>query len=161
MCRDAERWVFTLPVEFRWESGLASPQDLAFHDKTGVVRLIVRRTGEVEIPSAYAWDGCSPKFCVFDLVVGTPDGVVDSRTKQRKTYYASLVHDAMYQFLLDGLPYTRRQVDGCFRRLMAATGFDLRWVYWAAVRTFGWFFVGLHRYKRKNRGYAEILSPAS
>jgi hypothetical protein len=160
MCKDSERWVFVLPGDFGWASGLAAPHDLAFRDKTGVVRLVVLRSGLVTVPAGYAWDGCSPKFCLFDLVFGIPDGVVDSRTKRAKTYYASLVHDAMYQFLLDGLPYRRAQIDACFRRLMTETGFDLRGLYWAAVRLLGWFFVALHRWKRKNRGHPEVLDGA-
>jgi hypothetical protein len=157
VCKNSERWVYVLPADFRWDSGLTAPQDLAFRDKAGTVRLVVRRSGEVTIPASYAWDGCSPKVCVFDLLIGTPDGVIDSRTGRPKTYYASLVHDAMYQFLLDDLPFQRRQVDACFRRLMAETGFGPRWLYWAAVRVFGWLFVAQHRYKRKNRGHAEAL----
>ena len=160
MCKDSEHWVFVLPDDFRWASGLAAPQDLAFRDRTGVVRLIIGRSGTVTVPAGYAWDGCSPKICLFDIVFGIPDGVVDSRTRRAKTYYASLVHDAMYQFLLDGLPYRRTQVDACFRRLMAETGFGPRWLYWAAVRLLGWFFVALHRWKRKNRGRAEVIEAA-
>ncbi len=118
----------------------------------------ILRSGEVVVPANYAWDGCSPKVCILDVVVGTPDGVVDSRSKKPKTFYASLVHDAMYQFLLDGLPYKRAQVDGCFRRLMGETGFFPRSLYWAAVRLLGWLFVAQHRYKRKNRGHVERLA---
>ena len=103
MCKNAERWLFALSTDYIWESGLVSPEDLGFRDKTGVLRLVVRKSGKVTVPSSYAWDGCSPKGCLFDFVVGTPDGVVDTGTKRPKTYYASLVHDAMYQFLLDGL----------------------------------------------------------
>ena len=161
MCKDAEWWLFVLPEDVSWESGLTSPEDLAFHDRTGTVRLIVRKSGTVTVPAPYAWDGCSPKVCVFDLNVGTPDGVIDSHTKRPKTYYASLVHDAMYQFLLDGLPFKRAQVDGCFRRLMAETGFGPRWIYWFFVRLLGWVFVALHRFKRKNRGHAEVLGSAA
>jgi hypothetical protein len=152
MCRNSERWVFTLPQEFAWDSDLAVPEDLAFRDKGGVVRLILRRPNRILITPGYAWDGCSPKVCILDVLLGTPDGVVDSTTKQPKTYYASLVHDALYQFLLDGLPFHRWQADHCFLRLMAATGFTPRGVYWLAVRLFGWLFVAQHRYKRRNRG---------
>lgn len=158
MCKNSERWVFTLPHDFSWESGLPVAADWAFRDKTGTVRLIVRRSGTVTVTQRYAWDGCSPKVCVFDVLLGTPDGVVASTTKQPKTYYASLVHDALYQFLLDGLPFTRRQADSCFLRLMAQTGFAPRYLYWAAVRLCGWLFVAQHRYKRKNRGTRHALA---
>src|SRR5436309_14115393 len=129
-----------------------------FRDKTGAVRLILRQSGRITVTRRYAWDGCSPKVCVFDILLGTPDGVVDSTTKQPKTYYASLVHDALYQFLLDGLPLKRWQADRCFLRLMAETGFAPRYVYWAAVRLFGWLFVAQHRLKRRNRGTKHALA---
>ena len=158
MCKNSERWVFTLPADFTWASGHAVPEDLVFRDKNGTVRLVVRRSGEITIPARYAWDGCTPKICLFDLLIGTPDGVIDSRTLQPKTYYASLVHDAMYQFLLNGLPFKRAQVDRCFVRLLEETGFRLRFLYWFAVRLLGWLFVAQHRYKRKNRGWVERLA---
>ncbi|HTS88761.1 MAG TPA: DUF1353 domain-containing protein [Gemmatimonadales bacterium] len=152
MCRDAERWVFTLPADFIWDSGLPTGRSLSFRDRTGTVRLVVHRSGVLTVPARYAWDGCSPKVCLWDVLIGTPDGVIDSRTKRPKTYYASLVHDALYQFLLDGLPFTRAQADRCFLRLMEETGFGPRYVYWIVVRVLGWLFVAQHRYKRKNRG---------
>ena len=157
MCKNSERWVFTLPRDFTWESGFAVAEDIAFRDKTGAVRLIVRRPGTITVTQRYAWDGCSPKVCVCDIVLGTPDGVVDSNTKQPKTYYASLVHDALYQFLLDGLPFKRWQADRCFLLLMRETGFAPRHLYWLAVRLLGWAFVAQHRFKRRNRGTS--LSP--
>src|SRR5436309_4002188 len=137
MCKNSEPWVFTLPEDFSWDSGFTVPGEWEFRDKTGAVRLILRRSGRITVTRRYAWDGCSPKVCVFDILLGTPDGVVDSTTKQPKTYYASLVHDALYQFLLDGLPLKRWQADRCLLRLMAETGFAPRYVYWAAVRLFG------------------------
>jgi hypothetical protein len=158
MCENSESWVFTLATDFSWESGIPAMRDLDFRDKGGTIRLIVRRSGTIIVPARYAWDGCSPKVCVFDILLGTPDGVVDSRTKQPKTYYASLVHDALYQFLLDGLPFKRWQADRCLLRLMAETGFGPRYLYWAAVRMLGWLFVAQHRFKRKNRGTAEPMA---
>ena len=84
--------------------------------------------------------------------------MVDSTTKQPKTYYASLVHDALYQFLLDDLPLKRWQADRCFLRLMTKTGFAPRYLYWGAVRLLGWAFVAQHRFKRRNRGTKHALS---
>jgi hypothetical protein len=159
MCKDSLRWVFTLAHDFTWHSGFQIPEDLTFRDKAGQIRLILRRPDAITVTKDYAWDGCTPKVCFLDLNFGTPDGVVDSRTKQPKTYYASLVHDALYQFLLDGLPLTRAQADACFRRLMTETGFTLRHLYWAAVRVFGWLVVLLHRKKRRNKGVRQGVAP--
>ena len=152
MCRHTVRWVFTLPDDFVWHDGPEVKTDASFQDKTGVVRLILRPPRTVIVTSGYAWDGCTPKFCLLDLQIGTPDGAIDSRTKQRKTYYASLVHDSLYQFLLDGLPFSRVQADACFLNLMRETNFAWRYVYWLAVRALGWLFVAQHRFIRKNRG---------
>jgi len=152
MCTNAERWVFTLTEPFVWNDGPPITEEVAFQDKTGATRLILRPPNTIVVTARYAWDGCSPKFCLLDLNLGTPDGVVDSSTKQPKTYYASLVHDALYQFLLDGLPLTRAQADNCFLRLMSQTQFTPRRLYWMAVRAFGWLFVLQHRQVRKNRG---------
>jgi hypothetical protein len=161
VCKNSERWVFTLPQAFAWSSGFTVTEDLAFKDKTGTVRLILERPSRIIVTEGYAWDGCTPKICVFDVLFGTPDGVVDATTKRPKTYYASLVHDALYQFLLDGLPLQRWQADRCFLHLMTDTGFAPRYLYWLAVRLFGWLLVAHHRYKRKNRGSSVLLAEAA
>ena len=84
----------------------------------------------------YAWNGCRPKVCVFDFLLGTPEGVVYAKTGRRKTYFASLVHDALYQFLPEDLPYRRRDADRFFLVLLGDSEFAPRWPYSAAVRLF-------------------------
>jgi hypothetical protein len=152
MCRDAERWLFRLEDHVTWESGHAFSADMAFEDREGVRWLEVTKTGAITILSGYAWDGCSPKLCVLDLVLGTPDGVVDARTGRPKTYYASLVHDAMYQFLGDGLGLPRADADRFLLRLMSATGFTFRYIYFAAVRLLGGLYRGAAKKVRKTDG---------
>jgi hypothetical protein len=140
MCRHAEPWVYRLEHHVSWSSGHAFPEDLAFEDKIGVRWLEVTRTGAITILSGYSWDGCTPKVCILDLQFGIPDGVVDTRTGRPKTYFASLVHDVLYQFLDDGLPLTRGQVDRFFLALLGYTDFTWRHIYFAAVRAFGGLF---------------------
>jgi len=152
MCQNSEKWVFELEQDFSWESGFTFTDDFAFKDKAGIVRLVLLRDGKVTVNKGYAWDGCSPKICIFDVLIGTPDGAVDSRTRKPKTYYASLVHDALYQFLPDGVPLTRKQADGCFLRLMTETGFAPRHLYHLAVRIFGGLFAHVGRKIRKSKG---------
>ena len=113
-CEDSVRWLYRLEENFSWESGLSISQDYAFKDKTGVVRLILESGGRITVTRDYAWNGCSPKFCFFDLLFGTPDGVVHAQTGKPKTYYASLVHDVLYQFVHDGLPLKQHDADRCF-----------------------------------------------
>lgn len=152
MCQNIEKWVFELVQDFSWESGITFADDFAFKDKTGIVRLTLLRNGKITVNKGYAWDGCSPKVCIFDVLLGTPDGAVDSRTRKPKTYYASLVHDALYQFLPDGVPLTRKQADGCFLRLMNETEFAPRRLYHLAVRIFGGLFAHVGRRIRKSKG---------
>jgi hypothetical protein len=116
------------------------------------VRLIIDTGGDITVTRGYAWNGCSPKLCCFDILIGTPEGVVHVKTERPKTYYASLVHDALYQFLRDGLPLTRRDADEIFFRLMAESNFAPRRSYWACVRLLGWLFWGATKLKRKTCG---------
>ena len=107
LCKNSVRWRYCLDRHYSWPSGLRFDQDWAFADRAGVVRLILRTDGTMTVTAGYAWDGCTPKCCVLDLSIGVPDGVVNADTGKPKTYYASLIHDALYQFLPDDLPLTR------------------------------------------------------
>lgn len=151
-CKDAVRWVYKLEHSYWWQSPYRVGRDYAFRDKKGRVRLVITAEGLIVVTRGYAWDGCTPKVCVLDLVLGTPDGVVSSRTGRPKTYHASLVHDALYQFLPDGLPLTRAQADRCFLLLMSETGFRLRYVYYLAVRALGWLVLDMTRRCRDTYG---------
>lgn len=94
----------------------------------GVVTVKANRTG-------YAWDGCTPKFSVFNLfIAGVPDGHVDYRTSLPFTYRASMVHDALYQYL-DTIPVSKKRVDQLFLTLMG--DFKPRHIYYFFVRHFG------------------------
>lgn len=151
-CKSGVRWLYRLDAAYSWESGHLVPDDLVFRDKGGKVRLVLEKTGRISITRGYAWNGCSPKFCVADLLLGTPEGVVHRDTGRPKTYYASLVHDALYQFLSDGLPLNRRHADAFFRRLLEESDFAPAWLYWLAVRLFGWLVWRGKKVKRQWRG---------
>ena len=157
MCKNSVRWLYKLEHSYRWGSLHPIPEDLVFRDRTGAVRLIIEQDGTITVTRGYAWDGCTPKLCIFDILIGTPDGVVSIRTGRPKTYYASLVHDALYQFLPDGLPLERRHADGFLLRLMAESEFGPRWLYWAAVRLCGGLFRHVTRVKRQTRGSAQTV----
>jgi hypothetical protein len=93
--------------------------------------------GTIAIQKGYAWDGCSPKlFSVLGLFwAGTPDGIMceDGFTKTGK---ASLVHDALYQYL-GSHGMSRAACDKVFFHQMKDDGFALRHVYYVAVRALG------------------------
>jgi hypothetical protein len=152
-CRDAARWQYRLDEHFTWRSPFPLERDWAFQDCDGHTRLLLTTEGDITVMKRYAWDGCTPKLCVLDLVVGTPDGAVHPETGKPKTYQASLIHDALYQFLPDDLPLNRRQADQCFLRLMEEHRFALRYVYYLAVRALGWLFRPVtRRIRRTYRG---------
>ncbi len=143
--------LFTLERDFIWESGHAIPQDLVFRDlKKNKVRMIIEKSGRITIKERYSWDGCTPKVALLDLlIIGTPDGIPFGKEHKPKTYYASLVHDALYQFLPefpDQTILTRRDADDFFYRILEEHEFAPRRLYWLAVRLFG----GIAIYTRKN-----------
>lgn len=93
----------------------------------------------VLVTQGYAWDGCSPKFRVFDLEIGTPEGVTNWSTKKPITYRASLVHDALYQYKYDH-QISRKQADQLFLQVLQKENFFWAKAYYYAVRAFGWWF---------------------
>lgn len=158
MCRNAVSWLYRTERSFIWDSGIEVPEDLVFLDEDGKVRLLVDTTGRITVTRGYAWNGCSPKFCLLDILLGTPDGVVHARTGRPKTYFASMVHDALYQFLKTDSPITRRQADSCFFQLMEDSDFSPRYLYWLAVRVFGWL---VWKAKQVNRGWNGRVLPVA
>lgn len=121
------------------------------------------KTGEVtydlDHPRTYAWDGCTPKaWFYWFMLLGTPDWYnknldivtvwYDAEKKvhypcQRTVFWplahkASVVHDALYQFL-DTLPITKRQVDKLFQTLLIEAGMlrPIAYLYYLAVKFFG------------------------
>lgn len=164
MCKNAVSWLYKSETSFTWDSNFPIPDDRVFLDENGKVRLIIEKSGRMTVTRSYAWNGCSPKFCLFDVLFGTPDGVVHAHTGQPKTYFASMLHDALYQFLGKGSPINRRQADDCFLRLMAASDFSPRYLYWIAVRVFGWLVWRGTQSKRRWRGraisVANLLEPS-
>jgi len=152
MAHDVAKWLYRLDASYAWTSPFAFDADRAFADSTGRVRLVLERGGTITVTRGYAWNGCSPKFRLLDLLIGTPEGVVNARTGERKTYFASLIHDALYQFRGDGLPLSRAQCDRAFLLLMRESDFRLAGLYWFAVRTFGWLVLAATRGHRRWRG---------
>ena len=136
-CKNSVAWLYRADENFSWDSGITVQADQVFLDGGGKLRLVIETTGRMTVTRGYSWNGCSPKFCFLDLLIGTPDGVVDAGTGRPKTYFASMVHDALYQFLGAESPISRRAADRCFLHLMAESQFSLRYIYWAAVRLFG------------------------
>lgn len=155
-CKEAASWLFCLETNYSWQSPYGLDRDWAFQDKNGQTRLLLTTDGIITVVKGYAWDGATPKTCAFDLVLGTPDGVVFLGTGKPKTYYASLVHDALYQFLPKDPPLTRAQADHCFLLLMQEHRFSLARLYWVAVRLFGGLSSRLTRRLRATSGGRKV-----
>jgi len=146
--------IYTLSDDFHWDSGHEIPHKLFFYDESKKLRMVIDKKGGITIKKRYTWDGCTPKLSVFDLFVfGTPDGILSRITNKPKAYYASLVHDALYQFLpemedSDGI--TRRDADDIFRSILVKHEFVPNGVYWLAVRLFGGIFMKARRNITRN-----------
>lgn len=144
-------WRYTLQEgDYVWASGIRIDEDVEIADANGVVWLKIDTDGLITISRGYAWDGCSPTCCFLDLgYLGTPDGTVSSESKEPKTYYASLVHDALYQFLdHPDMPFTRQVADTLFYDVLGESGFKLRIIYFCVVRMVGGFYRRLFRWLR-------------
>lgn len=74
-------------------------------------------SGYITINKGYSWNGCSyvPDF--------------------KGTYYASLIHDALYQYKVG-----RKIADSIFYDLMKRDKFKGAWIYYNGVKLFGRLF---------------------
>jgi hypothetical protein len=156
-CRTAVRWLYRLESSYSWASGHPIDEDRFCFDRKGRLRLVIEQDGRITVTRGYAWNGCSPKVCVFDLLLGTPEGAVHRETGRPKTYYASLVHDALYQFLATDIPLSRRDADAMFRQLLREADFAPASIYWLAVRLFGGLVRRGKDAKREWKGRSEVL----
>jgi hypothetical protein len=89
----------------------------------------------------YAWDGCSPKLNFLHLIWGTADGAMDFRTAKPFTYYASMIHDILYQFKKE-VPVSRMEADILFAKILRKAGFIWWWLYGFAVIVGGGIYGG-------------------
>lgn len=127
----AEDYCYTLAHDFEWAGAPDAGGVFVFCDERGREWLRIVR-GTIFVRAGYSWDGCS----------SAPDGATDPTTGKPITYYASCVHDALYQFIKTrDFPYTRAQCDGIFYRLLREAGFPFARLYWLGVRLFGWTHV--------------------
>lgn len=99
--------------------------------------------GLLTIDAGYRWDGCTPKWAFFDMVFGTPEGVLDTASGNSKTFYASLVHDALYQLSAYTFSAGERMVaDRLFHAMLREVDFKASALYYAVVKMFGRYLWG-------------------
>lgn len=149
-------WIYILDRDYSYDIKRYLPADFstgcAFEDQDGNRRLEIRPDGTATVLAAYAWDGCTPKLALWDIMIGVPDGIPNLGTKRPKAYYASLMHDVFYQFLDNDLPISRQSADRIFLDILERDGFAPRKIYYCAVRLFGGIFHLFSRWKRDHRG---------
>lgn len=155
LCSKSVTWKYRLEENHSWDSGEEVCDDYYFFDRKRRLRLVIEKSGRITVMKGYSWNGCSPKFCFFDILFGTPDGVVYEPSGRPKAYFATMIHDVLYQFLHDCLPYSRRTVDGFFLRLLKESEFRPRWIYWIVVRGVGGISRMFTRRKRDWDGLRE------
>ena len=136
-------YIYCLEKDYSYKSSI---KDRQFENEW----LKLEKDGTVTIKGSnkkgYAWDGCSPKWKIKDICLGTPDGVLNWKTKEPKTYYASLIHDVFYQYSYHVKSFIKRkEVDLLFYELLKENNFRLAKVYCGAVRWLGWMFWGKKR----------------
>ena len=92
----------------------------------------------------YAWDGCTPKLNLLHITWGNFDGELKRFEKgdyKPYTYYASMVHDVLYQYKRCA-PITRKEADLIFYDMLKDAGFMWARVFYLGVRLLGWWFRG-------------------
>lgn len=157
------KWIYVLDADYTIDLKRfyveQFQQPLSFRDASNNEWLVLHPTGEAVIRAKYAWDGCTPKFALLDIVLGIPDGVPNECTQRPKAYYASLVHDVLYQFLDARLPIDRRGADAAFFDILERHAFRPRHVYWFFVRLLGGVAHLFTRWKRSYAGRRVPLAP--
>jgi len=124
--------------------------------------LSLKENGDLEIRGGYAWNGCSPKTAGLGTVFGTPEGALpQSREKEEiesnlekkgytdlhwnhpRTYYATLVHDSLYQISdYRAKQIDRKDADLIFFDILRAYRFPAARLYYLVVRIFGRYYWG-------------------
>lgn len=131
-------YVYCIREDYKYQSSIKEREfenEWIKLSKDGIV--IVKGTNY----KGYAWDGCSPKFKIKDLYVGTSEAVLNYETGKSKTYYASLIHDVFYQFAKEVRSFVKRkEVDMEFYVILKRDDFGFALLYYISVRLFGWMW---------------------
>lgn len=101
--------------------------------------------------TGFAWDGCSPKFHIGPLMLGTWDGPFDESNKLPKAVRAAKFHDALYQEreALAVIGFSRLHSDLLFKEILEDADFIFPDLYFLAVRLFGWIDVRIFELRDK------------
>lgn len=132
------KYLFTLEADFE----ISHP---IFENVTFMGDFVMIAGGKLYIKAGYSWDGNTPQFKLFGLVrIGTPNGRINPETGKPKTYYASLVHDALYQYFPKH-EISRKAIDDLYFEMLKQADFKGAGVYHKAVRALGGIYIALTR----------------
>jgi len=121
-------YIYKLSNDYTWNAKDCISQNIYFKNKWLKIE-----KGKITVSKNYAWNGCSPKISIADLIsIGTPDGSLVEGYPI--TYHASLVHDALCQF---DVPLEQEAITKIFDVMLAEKDFFWRKIYVWAVRWFG------------------------
>jgi hypothetical protein len=131
------KYLFTLEEDFEL------PHEI-FKGITFFAPFVSIAAGTLTVKKGYSWDGNTPQFKYKDVIrFGVPNGSIHPETGKPRTYYASLVHDALYQYF----PHhgiDRKSIDLLYLEMLRQSGFKAAGLYYRAVRLFGGIFVNRH-----------------
>ncbi|MEQ6166935.1 DUF1353 domain-containing protein [Ekhidna sp. MALMAid0563] len=141
-------WKFVHHEDFQYEAKILKGRNCSFNFLEIVDGMITVK-GSYNESRGYAWDGCTPKFNLLHITWGNFDGkmikhketVSGKTTYHPMTYYASMVHDVLYQYKRC-VPVTRKEADLIFYQQLKEAKFMWAWFFYAGVRLFGWWFRG-------------------
>ena len=141
-------WKFVHHEDYTYTTYLLKNRECNFN------RLSISNNGTITVngsfENGYAWDGCTPKVNLLHITWGIFDGKLNRFDKgdyKPYTYYASMIHDVLYQYKRC-VPVTRKEADLIFYLMLKEAGFIWARVFYIGVRMFGWWFRGW-RYKSK------------
>lgn len=135
-------WKFVHQKDFQYKTQLLEGRECNFNWLS--VSICGTITVKGSFGKGYAWDGCTPKWNCLNITWGTCDGKLirfGQGDYKPITYYASMVHDVLYQYKRCA-PVTRKEADLIFYRMLKESGFILAGLYYFGVRAFGWFYKG-------------------
>ena len=142
-------WKFVHHDDFQYQSTMLEGREFEGKwlkiDNDGTITV----KGSQDQKRGYAWDGCTPKFNFLQITWGNFDGNMHKHfilstgqhSYKPKTYYASMVHDVLYQYKRC-VPVTRKEADRIFLYQLREAKWMWAGLYWVGVRLFGWVFRG-------------------
>lgn len=142
-------WKFVSKEDFNWTSTILKGRECNFE------WLKISKDGTITVKGSnkkgYAWDGCTPKWNFLHITWGNFDGKLrkfDSGNYKPYTYYASMIHDVLYQYKRCA-PITRKEADLIFYNILKKHQFMWSHVFYIGVRLFGWWFSGWNYHPKK------------